>query len=327
MVPEAEAVMVEAGLTVAAIQVLHEIFLSGYPRRVQNDPGSSDYEFYAYQDSTGQVVSGLKLIRNGEMHADCVVLPDVQRVLGVSFDDGTRGFRVFPVWAEYGALPAEVREARRPPSPKTPGTAGSLRTNQMHHDHYKARVGGEQVIETFLDALKFFVNCDPRIARLDKDAELVHFPLEPIVERDYERRHPFWPKRREMEDELRELCESGPPTGKHRRIVANVTSPETGEVLAYCGYTVISDHHEHMFTETPQQVAHDISAHGYAYWTEDNGVTAPLVVDEQNRLVVDASRKKVCDVPSPDDAEPPWLDWFRLACEDAFLYRDQRRAQ
>lgn len=139
VVPESEAVMVEAGLTVAAIQVLHEIFLSGYARQRAHDLGSSKYESYAYQDSAGQVVSGLKLIRNGEMHADCIVIPDVTRVVSVSFEDDSRGFRVFPAWAEYGKLPTDVREARYPPARNAPQSSiGSLKTNQLHHDHYRA---------------------------------------------------------------------------------------------------------------------------------------------------------------------------------------------
>lgn len=328
MIPEVEAVMVEAGLTVAAIQVLHEIFRSGYPRGVSAVPTSSDYEAYAYQDPAGQVVSGLKLIRNGEMHADCVVLPAVRRVLGVSFDDDTRGFRVFPAWAEYEALPVEVTEARFPaPKNSPPGTSGKLMTNQLHHDHYRAKVGGEHVMETFLDALGFFLSCDPRIGRLDKDGELVHFPLEPIVERDYERRHPFWPKRREIEDELRQICESGPPTGHRRRILATLTSPERDETIAYCGYTVLSDGNGHMFTESPNQVARDIRVHGYEYWIEGGGMTAPLVVDNQGGLAIDPGRQRACNTPSVNGEEIPWREWFQFARQDAFEYRKQRRAE
>ena len=74
---EAGAVMVEAGLTVAAIQVVYEVFLSAYPRTNQNTLSSSPWEALCGGSPEGRAMSGLKLIRNGEMHANSIVVPEV----------------------------------------------------------------------------------------------------------------------------------------------------------------------------------------------------------------------------------------------------------
>lgn len=252
---ETEAVMVEAALSVASIQVLYELFLGAYPRQVPNDMTSSDFERHCHADAEGQVVSGLKLIRNGEMHADSIVIPDVKRVVGVMFDDGTQGYRIFPHWATYHNLPSEVREARyRPPKNAPPGTLGALKTNQVHHDHYDRFIGGQPVVDTLLDTLSFFSRCDPRIVRMNSDGDPSYFPLDPISERDYERRHPEWKPRRQVEKELRELCESNPPSGVRRTCVAHLQG-SNGEVVAHCGFTTLSSGSLSMFTETSEQIA------------------------------------------------------------------------
>lgn len=320
---EAEAVMVEAGLSVASVQVLYEIFLGAYPRLTQGDPNSSAFEAFSHTDGAGQVVSGLKLIRNGEMHADCIVVPDIQRVVGVTFEDGLHGYRIFPHWVSYGGLPPDVREARYPPKGSVTGAVGKLKTNQIHHDHYNAVVGGHLVIETLLDAFAFFARCDPRIVRLNQDGGPRHFPLEPISERDYERRHPEWRSRAEVEEELRELCESNPPGGTKRTCVAHLQDA-TGAVVAHCGYTEVGGGRYATFTETPEQVLRDVTEFGYPYWMQDQGVAWPVIVNADGDLVGDGSGDGEQSHLGTTE-ELPWLDWFTLARSDAFAYRDQRK--
>lgn len=319
---EAEAVMVEAGLSVAAIQVLYEIFLGAYPRSSPHDPTPSAFEAYSYSDPEGQAVSGLKLIRNGEMHADSIVVPDVQRVVGVTFDDGTRGYRVFPHWAVYSALPTEVRDAHHPPPKKQLNTLGKLKTNQTHHTHYQQAVGGRPVIEVLLDALAFFSRCDPRIVRVNGDGSPLHFPLEPISERDYERRHPDWKRRELLETELRDLCESNPPGGLRRVCIAYLQDGG-GDVVAHCGYTQLGPGSWSMFTETPDQVLRDVVEFGYEYWAELDGTASPVAVNEDGTLIVDNSVSEPSALRSQE--ERPWLEWFQISRHDAFAYRNQRR--
>lgn len=159
---ETEAVSVEAGLAVGAVQVLYEIFLGAYPRKMGGDASTSPFERFCHDQLDGQAASGLKLIRNGEMHANSIVVPDVQRTVGVSFEDGDKGFRIFPRWADYAQLPAEVREARREPAKGRPSGSGSLMTNQIHHTHFQDVVAGTPVVEALMDAFAFFARCDPR---------------------------------------------------------------------------------------------------------------------------------------------------------------------
>lgn len=319
---EAEAVMVETALAVASIQVLYEIFLGAYPRRPGGTRVTSAYEVHCDADPCGQVVSGLKLIRNGEMHADTIVVPDVQRVVGLTFDDGTAGYRVFPHWASYVELPSGVRDARfDPPRNRPPGTLGPLKTNQIHHDHYSNSVGGHPVIETLLDALAFFARCDPRIVRLSGDGSPRHFPLEPINERDYERRHPDWPHRAQVELELREDCESHPPGGSRRILIAHSQDP-TGAPVVHYGYTDAGAGRLALFAEAPAQILRDVTEFGYPYWMEGDGVAWPLVLHE-GQLVADPSVSEESHLRT--DEMPPWEHLWVLSASDAFAYRDQRR--
>jgi hypothetical protein len=267
VLPEADAVMVEAGLTVAAIQVLYEVFLSAYPRSVEHDPATSPWEVKCTGSPEGRAMSGLKLIRNGEMHAKSIVVPDIARVVGVTFEDDSKGYRIFPEWVDYLHLPVEVRDARFPPLQNQPNALGRLKTNQIHHDHYQSDVARAPVVEPLLDALAFVTRCDPRIVRMDTNGDPRHFPLEPISERDYERRHPDWKRRTVLEAELRDLCESNPPTGTKRVCIAHLKA-EDGTVLAHCGYTQLPDGNQWIFTETPEQILRDVSEFNFPYWME-----------------------------------------------------------
>ncbi len=317
---EAEAVMVEAALSVAAIQVLYEIFLAAYPRKKQGDMTSSAFEAHSLDSEQGKVVSGLKLVRNGEMHAETISVPNVQRTVGVPFTDETYGYRVFPHWVEYPELPHEFRSARHPP--KKGKTTGDLKTNQVHHDNYDSAVGGQLVIETLLDALGFFARCDPRIVSIDEHGEARHFPLPSIVERDYERRHPDWPNRSVVESELRSLCESKPPAGERRVLIASLHTQD-GSFLAQCGYTEHEHGYRHMFTETPEQVERDVIEHKFPYWLLEDGIAYPISANESGHLFHDLEAGEPCDLDVPDDEES-WKRWFYISRKDAFQYRTQR---
>ena len=173
-------------------------------------------------------------------------------MVGVTFTDGSQGYRIFPEWVEYGSLPTEVRDARYPPPSNQPNALGRLKTNQIRHDHYVKDVECRPVIEPLLDALAFVSRCDPRIVDLSPDGDPRRFPLEPISERDYERRHPDWNRRSEVEAELRILCESNPPSGVRRICIAHIQGSD-GSVLAHCGYTEQQDGSHSIFTETPSK--------------------------------------------------------------------------
>jgi hypothetical protein len=322
---ETETVSVEAGLAVASAQVLYEVFLGAYPRKKGGTAATSAFETFCHAHPDGQAASGLKLIRNGEMHSNSIVLPRVPRVVGVTFDDGSRGLRIFPQWAEYDELPQEIREARRDPGKGKPPGSGALMTNQIHHDHYRDVVAGTPVVEPLMEAFAFFARCDPRIVRIAEDGEPQHFPLVPISERDYERRHPDWPSRKAVEMELRSACESEPPLGTSRVCVAHATHEDGVGVAAHFGYTILEGRSPVPFTESPEQIARDITEFGYEYWTEHDGVAYRLIVDANGEVAGDITSQRPSALHSADTS--PWESLYVLSQIDAFAYRNQRRPQ
>jgi hypothetical protein len=320
--PETEAVMVEAALSVAAVQVLYEIFLAAYPREVEGDTTSSTFEVHSHSVEDGKVVSGLKLIRNGEMHSETIVAPNVERTLGVPFTDGTYGYRIVPHWAAYQELPDEFREARHAPKKGKP--LGNLKTNQIHHDHYESEVSERLVVETLLDAFRFFARCDPRIVAINESGEARHFPLAQIVQADYERRHPDQEDRAVIEKELRRLCESQRPAGE-RRILIDSLQDEHGELVQYCGVTRDSNGGGHFFVEAPKQVLRDITEHNFPYFLQDDGVAHRVVPDESGGLAIDLATSEPSSVVGPDDRES-WMVWHYMDAKDAFQYAKRRRS-
>ena len=321
VVAETEAVMVPAALSVAAVQVLYEIFLSAFPQEIEGDRTSSRFEVHSHRSGEGKVVSGLKLIRNGEMHAATIVVPNVERTLRVPFTDGTDSYRVFPHWASYPDLPHEFREARHPP--KKGRQVGKLKTNQIHHDHYESEIGEHLVVETLLDAFKFFAQCDPRIVSIDEHGDPRHFPLTPIVERDYERRHPDNPNRSVVENELRKQCESKPPGGQRRTLIASLRNQDD-EILVHCGMTQHSSGYSEFFTETPDQVLRDVAEHNFPYWLQEDWKAHPVVADRSGGLTVDLTTEEPSNIVGPDDQES-WRNWHYIVTKDAFQYANRRR--
>lgn len=136
------------------------------------------YERYRDGDPDGRVVSGLTLIRNHEAHPQTVLAYDTSAVISLLLGDPPKAhYQIFPVWNRHDALPPEIRD-----NPKTA---------KGRHAHYASDVGGRPVLDTLLDALRFFVRCDPRLAARDGSGELRYFPLPPLIYQGSERLHPM----------------------------------------------------------------------------------------------------------------------------------------
>ena len=131
----------------------------------------------------GRVVDGLTLMRNSEVHVPVVVDPGISRALSVPImREGEvwpfRGqFRIFPSWLEFDELPSAVQETTK--------TAERCKTS------YQEFVGGRLILDSLLDAVKFFHECDPTIAAVDERGELLHFPLPAVLSVSGDRRHPL----------------------------------------------------------------------------------------------------------------------------------------
>ncbi|MEX1005802.1 MAG: hypothetical protein WD156_10600 [Acidimicrobiia bacterium] len=181
MEAECEVVAISTAFAVTAARVVdYEVFHAEHGQAYLDAKQS---------ERQGQVVDGLVLIRNAEIHLPVILDPDVPRVLSLLTRDGRSAFRVVPKWKPYGQLPPDVQN--------------NTKTSKRCHAAYQATVAGEPVIETLLDAIAWFVKCDPSLAHRDEAGELMGFPLPELWQHDYERRHPDWVRRSDVETELR----------------------------------------------------------------------------------------------------------------------------
>jgi hypothetical protein len=263
-------------------------------------------------DAQGRVLSGLALIRNSEIHLPVLINPHVDRALGIPGTTPTR-FRVFPSWRPYRALPAEMKQKRN---------RGERRQQALA---YRSHLAGRLVTETLLDALAFFLRCDPSLARRTEDGELEHFPLPELIRHDtYERRHPEWPAVESVADEARAKVAAEPPGGLEREILHRLIGKD-GSVEAYVGYTKVSATYREAFTERPEQIAADVSG-GFRYHIAEAGVR----VDAECRLMLGGDPLDDLALPAfpaPGNngrSEEVWRGIFELTQEDRFYYARQR---
>ncbi|MFI6218745.1 hypothetical protein ACIBCD_42615 [Nocardia brasiliensis] len=75
---------------------------------------------------------------------------------------GKAGWRIVPQWQPYADLPPEFRN--------NPRIMPAVRFR------YQVSVAGRLVVETLMDALRFFDRCDPFLTRRDRDGEIEDFP-------------------------------------------------------------------------------------------------------------------------------------------------------
>ena len=167
---------------------------------------------------------------------------------------------MIPAWRAYSDLPAEVQENRRS---KERGKS----TRVAAHAAYKDRLEGNLVIETLLDAIHWFLRCDPRLASRTVDGELEFFPLPDLFQHRYERRHPEWPDRHEVERDILRSAVEKLPGGLGRSISHRLLDGSGERVEAYVGQTALGQGASTLFLESPDQVALDVAA-GYEYRLE-----------------------------------------------------------
>lgn len=306
---DAEAVAIESAFAVTAVRVLDlECFQKG---------GTAGYKAHRDDADDGQVVSAMNLIRNAEIHLPVILDPDVHRTVGVPMADGSQRFRVFPKWVPYIRLPQEIRDSVR--TKDKPNA-----TRAKAHQHYETALEGRFVVETLLDAVRFFHACDPTIVRHDDAGELDFFPLPEIAQHDYERRHPDWPTRAQYQADLRSRLESAPPAGD-LRVITHVLFDDEDGVRALCGQTHSPLGNTTIFIETSQQVIRDIRA-GYRYRVRLSHDETETEITEVDGAVGTASGAlNLSALPPATEDERPWKDWHDLMVEDADYYGRFRR--
>jgi hypothetical protein len=251
----------------------------------------------------GQVVFALTAIRNAATHSAEVIDPNIDRAIGPSPQST---FLLFPRWKKREDLPLDTFQ-------RQDGTPEARRARA-----YDAYVDGHLVLDTLLDAFKFFDQCDPTLMPR-VDGQLPGFPLPPLeAPVGYYRLHPDWPSHPEVEERVRADAQLHVPSGTHRRIDGSILD---GSVL--CGYTRLDNGGGHIFTEAVSQVQRDVEC-GYRY-------TVPMSTKEQLIVLHDGAlwcEDRTLTELLPDastDIEHPWLNWWKSASIDAFFYREQRQ--
>jgi hypothetical protein len=315
LLAEAEMVAIAVGQAATAARTLdRHVFGDEYPRARRADYRSSMYERFRTRDHQGRVVTALAMIRNIEIHVPVLIDPDIDRAVSIPGISPT-AFRVFPRWVPYRRLPAEVR--------------GRLRTSRKLDERsqgraYRSHLAGSLVTETLLDALAFFLRCDPLLARRTPNGELERFPLPPLIQHDpYERRHPEWPAVESVAADARSTVAARPPSGSEREIVHRLIDAN-GDVEAYVGYTQITPAFRDIFTERPEQIVADIAG-GYRYRIAEDDVQ----VADDGRLAVNGTSLDdvvLAPFPSPgaEGNEDVCRRVYRLTQEDGFYHARQR---
>jgi hypothetical protein len=169
-----EPLGIEVAFALVAVRVLDlEVF-----------DGRNDRAYQAHRASCthGRVVDGMTLLRNAEIHFPGVIDPEIARAVSVPIlREGEHWpfngqFRVFPTWRPFQDLPEAVQK--------------SAQTAERCKISYRTHLASALVIDSLLDAVRFFYECDPSLAMIDDKGELLHFPF-PAVLVDGDRRHPL----------------------------------------------------------------------------------------------------------------------------------------
>ncbi|MGA6205469.1 hypothetical protein ACPESR_11985 [Nocardia testacea] len=271
-------------------------------------PNDQDpYKKFRDDDTDGRIVRGLTLIRNADTHADSVIEMDSNRVVG-----GMAGWRVFPVWKAHADLPAEIQNLR--------GTAPGV------HKRYRDWVAGRLVVETLLDAMRFFDRCDPSLARRSESGDLEGFPLGDLGAPGYDCLHPYWLRENELSEQLLDRFKNMVPTGLGRRIHRAVPHADTTllvGVTALRGYGM-------SFIESTEQVARDISG-GYVYTaaTKNGDIVVThregvLMLGAEMFAEVELTASESGEVFAQDTDDRIRASW-EAQMSDAFWYREHRR--
>jgi hypothetical protein len=100
---------------------------------------------------------------------------------------------------------------------------------------YEEHVAKRLIIDTFLDALRFFIYCDPTLARWTDNQTLEAFPLPrlPGPTQEYQRLTPFDPSVNEFETELRNYVRKTIPVSS--RVLTGRLTMANGTTDAYAG--------------------------------------------------------------------------------------------
>lgn len=195
-------------------------------------------------DPGAETIEAIRYVRNVGSHQLHPVRPNTTRVVG----NHRLGFRTSAVWQP---IPPAVHRKTHPPT-------------QALKPLYDKHMVGSSVLNTFLDASRFFAEVCPLVVHRDHDGEWTGFPLRSQAG-VAERLHPMEPEMTcgdaSSEGRSRRWLTSRKPGGKFRLLCGCVTVGQPYLV----GLTFRDRWAYSPFTETVEQVRKDIQL-GYPYY-------------------------------------------------------------
>ncbi len=257
-IEDPEAIAIETAFAVVAVRVLDLV--------VYDEFAGGAYQTHREHSPEGEVVRGLTLVRNAEIHMVEVIEPGIGRLTSIPAESRTVT-RVHPHWKPYGELPSAVQ--------------ADTKTAPSCHAAYQSSVGEELVIETLLDVCKFFHELDPTVVPVGPDGEPLHFPLPYLLEHNYERRHPAWPKEADVANEAVQRSRSGPPKHDLRELTHRLIDPGSGECVGFGGWASADAWPgiRSAWVERTEQIASDVE-NGAAYVVEHGAQHLAVLIDE-----------------------------------------------
>lgn len=246
-VEDAEQFTTPVRATVAFIQKVHEVLQHDFGQKARYQQVFA--RRLAGGDPGAETIEGLRYVRNVGQHLIHPVVPNASRVVG---NNMALGFRTSALWAD---VPRRVHRSLRP-------------TTQRLRVHYDAHLLGSDVLDTFLDAARFFWEVCPGAIHREAGDEWTGFPLRHQAG-VATRLHPEEPKWDSMDrrdwDRVRRWMDTRRPGGDFRVICGRLTT-EAGTLLVGCTFRGHASFQG--FAETPDQVTADIAL-GYAYHAAD----------------------------------------------------------
>lgn len=274
----------------------------------RSDP--TEYHKLRSASAAGSTVLGLIAPRNMAVHHVDVIDPDIVRAVG-PLDGGS--FIIFPKWKPRAQLPHAMFQYHDG-NKKGQDIVDAITS-------YDAGVAGRLVLDTLFDAYAFFNHCDGTLADRDGNGKLVGVNLPPLpVATGYVRLAPDQPTHEEVDQQIRARAQSAAPAGQSREITGCLDTP-AGPVL--CGSTTVDSYRTQSFTESIQQVVHDLEM-GFPYRATFQGEATPLTFRDGALMAADVPLLDRLQVLSANDREP-WAGRWDLCIQDAAYYRDQRR--
>lgn len=267
--------------------ITHTQTVNDWLTNAVGDAASYKAHFGTPRHLLADYIDANKYVRNVSQHVMHIVSPDDE----VNLVGGTLGMRLYAHWDE---VPAAVHAKLRP------GT-------QSLRPAYDAKLFGKEVMSTMMEVLRFYADVVPDVIHRDLNGEWTGFPLmnQPGMS------HALHPEEPSDSAEARAWMDGRRPGGSSRVICGQVTVEDRPYVF---GFTFDGRHSFAAFSETIEQVNHDISL-GFPYFSGDlaaNVEGANEAFPDALQGVVLASREEVSSWGTPVTRVHVQGDWSTI---------------